>query len=166
MFSLIRAEYRLSGLLRAAVLAAALITGASGSSHAENVFSFDGTPGRLPKSVVPIHYAIALEPNLESLTVAGSEVIQIEVREPTARLVLNAVNTQIDRASVDGDAGDAQIALDDATEMATLTFARPLAAGRHTLRLAFRSHINRFGRGIYYADYPTAQGTRRMIATH
>ena len=42
---------------------------------AEEVYSFDRTPGRLPKTVIPLHYAIELEPNLESLTLAGSEVV-------------------------------------------------------------------------------------------
>ena len=45
---------------------------------------FATTPGRLPKNVVPVHYAIQLEPNLESLTLAGLALVDIEVREPTA----------------------------------------------------------------------------------
>ena len=146
-------------------LALALAVFASGPGIAEYAFSFDATPGRLPKSVVPIHYAITLEPNLDTLTVAGSQVVQIEVREPTARLVLNALNMDIEHAVIDGVAERAQIALDAAAETATLTFPQPIAAGRHTLRMAFKSHINRFSRGIYYVDYPTERGTKRMIAT-
>ena len=147
-------------------LALALAVFTSGPGIAENAFSFDATPGRLPKSVVPIHYAIALEPNLDSLTVAGSQVVQIEVREPTARIVLNAVNMDIEHAAIDGGAQRAQIALDATAETATLTFPQPIAAGRHTLRIAFKSRINSFSRGIYYVDYPTERGTKRMIATH
>jgi aminopeptidase N len=54
------------------------------STAAESRYSFDATPGKLPKTVVPTHYTIELEPNLESLTLVGVEVIDIEVREPTA----------------------------------------------------------------------------------
>ena len=65
----------------AAALALALVWACS--SAAEPGYSFDATPGRLPKTVVPVHYAIDLEPNLQSLTLAGSEIVDIDVREPT-----------------------------------------------------------------------------------
>ena len=55
-------------------------------------FSFDATPGKLPKTVVPISYSIELRPDAASLALPGVEVIHIDVREPTARLTLNAVN--------------------------------------------------------------------------
>ena len=50
---------------------------------------------------MPTHYAIDLELNPETLKVDGFEVIDIEVREPTARLVLNADEIRITRATVD-----------------------------------------------------------------
>ena len=53
------------------------------SARAEQPYSFAATPGKLPKTVVPIHYAIDLRPDLEKLTLAGSEVVDIEVAEPT-----------------------------------------------------------------------------------
>ena len=65
------------------------------------LYSFDRTPGKLPKTVVPTHYAIELEPNLESLTLAGAEIVDIEVREATAQLVLNAVNMTLTSATID-----------------------------------------------------------------
>src|SRR5882757_5959747 len=102
--------------LAAATLALALIALASAS--AEPRYSFDATPGRLPKTVVPTHYAIELEPNLESLTLAGSELVDIEVREPTAQLVLNAVAMTLGAASIDNEAQSAVIALDAGAETA------------------------------------------------
>jgi hypothetical protein len=71
----------------------ALMFMVSGALRSEPVFSFDATPGKLPKTVVPISYSIELRPDAESLALPGVEVIDIEVREPTARLTLNAVNT-------------------------------------------------------------------------
>jgi aminopeptidase N len=128
-------------------------------------YSFDTTPGRLPKTVVPIHYAIELEPDLEKLTLAGAEVIDIEVREPTARIVLNAVNLALTTATVD-DAHNAEIALDPTSETATLTFPQPLAVGRHRLSIGFSARINTFGRGLYAVNYPTDNGRKQMIASH
>lgn len=65
----------------------------SGTARAEPAFSFDATSGKLLKTVVPINRAIELRPDAESLALGGVEVIDIELREPTARLTLNAVST-------------------------------------------------------------------------
>ena len=137
----------------------------SGHATAEPTWSFDATPGKLPKTVVPLHYAIELTPNLESLAMAGNEAVEIEVREPTARLTLNAVEIAFDAVSVDDDAQRAEIALDPTAETATFTFSQPLAAGTHRLRIGFRSRINSFGRGLYFVDYPTDTGRKRMLSS-
>ncbi|HVH82837.1 MAG TPA: hypothetical protein VM713_00835, partial [Steroidobacteraceae bacterium] len=36
-------------------------------------FSFDATPGRLPKEIVPLDYAIAVVPDIDAGTIAGTE---------------------------------------------------------------------------------------------
>ena len=136
-----------------------------GAAQAEAAYSFDATPGRLPKTVIPHSYAIELTPDAKALTVSGTEVIDIEVREPTARLVLNAVNMTLSEAILD-DKTRSEISLDAASETATLTLREPLTAGPHRLRIVFAGKINAFGRGLYYADYPTAQGSKRMISSH
>src|SRR5580700_1044102 len=110
-----------------AALGVALIAG--GVASAESIYSFASTPGRLPKNVVPRHYAIDLAPDLDKLTIAGSEVIDVDVLEPTERIVLNAVNMTLDTASLDGEAAAPAISLDAAAETAALTFPHPLAAG-------------------------------------
>jgi aminopeptidase N len=141
-----------------------LLSGAAAA--AQPGFSFAGTPGRLPKAVVPTHYAIELQPDLENLTLAGSEVVDIEVLQPTDRLVLNAVNMTVDAASLDGTPELPAITLDAAAGTVTLAFARPIAVGAHKLRLRFNAHVNRFGRGLFVVDYPTDQGRKRMISSH
>jgi aminopeptidase N len=158
-----RAVRNLAAALLAAMAACFLsISGAV----AEPAYSFDTTPGKLPKTVIPIHYAIELTPDLERLTLAGVEVVDIELREPTARLVLNAVEMTFSAASIDGDAQRAEVALDAAAETATLSFAQPLAAGTHRLRIGFAARINSFARGLYFADYPTDKGVKRMLSSH
>jgi hypothetical protein len=115
----------------------ALMLVVSGAMRAEPVFSFDATPGKLPKTVVPISYSIELRPDAESLALPGVEVIDIEVREPTVRLSLDAVNTTFASVTADDSAERADVALDAAAETATFTFAQPLAAGAHRLRIEF-----------------------------
>ena len=144
---------------------AILLIGLSGAALAEPTFSFETTPGKLAKTVIPLHYAVELMPDLETLALPGVETIDIEVREPTARLTLNAVNTVFASATIDGDAQRADVAVDEAAQTATLSFPQPLAAGAHRLRIAFTAHINKFGTGLFVVDYPTTGGTKRMISS-
>ena len=157
--------FRTTSLLRCFGIMLALVSAVSGAAQAEPIFSFDATPGKLSKAVVPIHYAIELRPDAESLALPGVEVIDIEVREPTARLMLNAVNIAIDSVTADDSADRAEVALDAAAETATFTFAQKLAAGPHRLRIAFTARINKFDRGFFFVDYPTEGGVKRMLTS-
>ena len=152
-------------ILRRVAVALVLAGPVATAASAEPIFAFDRTPGKLPKSVIPHHYAIELVPDLTQLTVTGAETVNVELREPAARLTLNAANMTIAEASVDNGAQRAEIALDAGTETATLGFPKPLAVGLHRLRIVFASHINSFARGLFYADYPTGQGVKRMISS-
>jgi aminopeptidase N len=138
----------------------------SGIAHGESVYSFATTPGRLPKNVVPTHYAIDLKPDLSTLAVAGSEMVDIKVLQPTDRLFLNALDMTLQSASLDGETGQAAtITSQPKAQTVTLTFPHALAVGPHKLRIAFTGHINSYGRGLFVVDYPTGHGRRRMIAT-
>ena len=149
-------------LLAAAALAIVL----AGDCAAEPTFSFDSTPGKLPKTVVPIHYAIELTPDLENLTLAGTVAVDIEVREPAARLLLNAKSLTLTTATIGDEPQRAAIALDEAAQTATLTFPRPLAVGPHTLRIAFTAKISKSAAGLFVVDYETGEGHRRMLSSH
>src|SRR5438094_148366 len=59
---------------RLILAAIAIVIALGGSAAAEPGYSFATTPGKLPKSVVPTHYAIELEPDLDRLTIAGTEL--------------------------------------------------------------------------------------------
>ncbi len=156
---------RSASLARYVVAMLAVVLVASGAARAEAVFSFDATPGRLPKTVVPINYSIELRPDAESLALPGVAAIDIEIREPTARLTLNAVDITIASVTADGSAERADVALDAAAETATFTFAQPLAAGAHRLRIEFTARINRFDRGFFFVDYPTDGGVKRLLTS-
>src|SRR5262249_60352289 len=80
-----------------------LLALAAGRAMAEPAFSFGATPGKLPKTVAPVHYAIDLTPDLDKLTFSGSEVVDIDVMEPNSRLVLNAVDMTIEAAAIEGE---------------------------------------------------------------
>src|SRR2546421_587886 len=155
---------RATNFLNLAALGLVVALSAAGAPcAAEPGFSFASTPGRLPKTVVPVHYAIDLRPDMESSSLVGSEVVDIDVREATPRVLMNAVNMTIEVATLEGEPGQsASVTLDTAQQIATLTFPQTLAIGPHKLRVAFKGQINKFGRGLFYVDYPTSQGSRRM----
>ncbi len=126
---------------------------------AETSFDFAGTPGKLPKTVLPREYAIRIVPNLDKLTFTGSETIKIDVRKPTTQLILNALELKIARATVDDQKLAASaIQLDPKQETLTLALPKELPAGAHTLALEFSGKINPQGQGLYYARY-AEQGT-------
>src|SRR5262249_37575475 len=103
-----------------ACLLVSSLLGAVGARAGEP-FSFKDVPGKLSKTVVPIHYTIDLKPDLDKLTIAGSEVVEIDVQAPTDRLVLNAARMTFSSAVLDG-VGNATVSFDADEETATLTF--------------------------------------------
>src|SRR6266700_3772155 len=147
------------------VAAAILILPMTGAASAEPPYSFQTSPGKLPKTVVPLGYAIELTPDLESLALSGAETVDIDVREPTARLTLNAVDTTFGSVTIDDDAQRADVTLDTAAETATLAFPQALTTGAHRLRIAFTARINKFGRGLFSVDYPTDSGMKRRLSS-
>jgi aminopeptidase N len=153
----------------AAGIAAAHLPGvlavAASPAAAEPVFSFATTPGTLPKTVVPVHYALDLTPDFDKLTFTGSEVIDIDVTEPTSRLMLNAADLTIDVAAVDGDVASS-IVFQEGQQTATFAFQRLIAAGRHKLAVSFAGRIARSGSALFAVDYTAAGDRKRMISSH
>lgn len=126
---------------------------------AEKPFSFDATPGKLPKDVVPLEYSIRIVPEIDKLTFAGSETVRINVRRPVRELVLNALELKIQKAAVDGKAlPDSAITVDPANETLTLLLSSELGPGQHRLALEFAGKINQQGQGLFYMPYQE-QGT-------
>ncbi len=75
---------------------------------AEKPFDFNSTPGKLPKHVVPMDYAIRITPDFKKFTFTGSETIKLDVRKPIREIVLNALEIEVASAAVDDKAGPAK----------------------------------------------------------
>ena len=60
---------------------------------------------RLPRTVVPVHYDLQLEPDLERFTFAGTSATSIEITEATNRIVLNSIELDVTKAWVTDAAG-------------------------------------------------------------
>ena len=137
----------------------------SANAHAEAPFTFDAAPGKLPKTVVPDDYDIDLTPDLDRLTLTGTEKIRLHVRAATDSITLNQAGLALGRAVIAG-VGQAKITQDEKAETATLRFDRPIAPGAYVLDIAYTGPIPQTPNGIYYDDYKTAQGAKkRMLVT-
>jgi aminopeptidase N len=142
-----------------------LVLASERAPNAAEFYSLDSMPGGLPKTVVPLHYAIQLEPDLQQNSIAGSAAIDVEVREPTTRIVLNALDLTLRTARIEPSDQQPAITMDAVAEAAVLNFPQPLAAGPHKLHLTFAARINKFRAGLFAIDYGTDAGPQRMIAT-
>ena len=100
----------------------------------------DDHPYRLPRQVIPRHYRVRMEPDLEEATFTGSEAVTVEVVEATDRVVLNAAELRIEEARfVRGqDRVPAEVEYDEERQRAVLRVPEPLSTGR--LGTAVRFH--------------------------
>ena len=131
----------------------------------EKPFTFNETPGKLPKEVVPTEYAIRIVPNLDNFAFAGSETVKLNVRSPVHQLVLNALELKIEAAFVDGkELPLAAIETNNEKELLMLTLPSQLAAGDHALALRFTGKINQQGQGLFYVPYQEqGSGARKLM---
>ncbi len=126
-----------------------------------------GSDFRLPKTVTPRRYDLRLIPDLTQFTFAGDESVAIVVNSPTSEIVLNALELDIDRVSVERGKtsliGKAE--LDPKKERAILRFDRALEPGEWTLHIAFRGILNDKLHGFYRSQYQDASGKTHTAAT-
>ncbi len=122
---------------------------------------------RLPPTVVPSHYDIKIEPDLANASFRGTVGIDVEIVEPTSAVVLNAIELDLERASIEvGDAEQlASISLDEEAERATLTVVSELPAGPARIVIRFTGILNNDLRGFYRSVYTTDDGDEKVIAT-
>ena len=134
----------------------------------EKPFSFKDTPGKLPKEVVPTDYSVRIVPDIDKLIFAGTETVKLNVHRRVRRLVLNALELEIEEASIDGkELPPSAIKTDNKNELLTLALPSDLATGEHTLTLRFAGKINQQGQGLFYIRYQEqGSGARKtMLAT-
>jgi len=106
---------------------------------------------RLPLTVIPEHYTLALTPDLKAATFAGVESIDVNLAEPADHITLNAAEIAFESvsATADGKEQKATISLDKERQQATFTFPEKLHAGKVTLAIHYTSILNNELRGFY-----------------
>ena len=126
-------------------------------------------PYRLPRTVIPSRYDLTVQPDLGHATFSGSEDVALIVEQPVERVLLNAVDLEIDDGWLAYDDGTVlrleHVDLDPDLQRAALSFEAPVVAGEWTLHLEFRGVLNDKLRGFYRSTYTDDVGLTHTIAT-
>jgi puromycin-sensitive aminopeptidase len=123
------------------------------------------SPYRLPRTVIPSHYEITLEPDLEAASFKGSVNIKVNVSEPVSEIWLNAIELDIHEAKLVDSGAVASVRLHEEEERAQLIFRDLVPAGPHTINITFTGILNDKLRGFYRSKFTDSAGKERLIAT-
>ena len=115
-------------------------------------------PYLLSNDVEPVHYDIALQPDLAKFTFSGSVTIQISIQQPTSKVILHALDLKVKSAEVripaDSDPLKAKrITRSKKLETIILDFGKMLEPGNAELRLEFKGELNDKMHGFYRTSY-------------
>lgn len=136
-------------------------------SFSPSSFADAQTPDRLvlPDTVVPSHYELRIVPDSRHLSFTGSVKIDLQVRQATQQIVLNAADLDFSKVRLSGVKAAPAVSYDAEQQTATLSFPSPVAAGRHVLTIDYSGTINQNAAGLFALDYNSAQGSQRALFT-
>jgi len=149
----------LVGLAAAALCAATL--------HAQPRFSFDETPGTLPKDAVPSAYRLALDLDPAMDTFAGDVEIELVVRRATDAVVVNAFDLVAGAVTLTGTDGERPLRVteDKDKRQWRLADGRMIVPGSYSLRIAYTGNVHVYGQGLYRVAYTAGGKQAKMLAT-
>ena len=122
----------------------------------------------LPSNVKPVKYRMTLQPDLNTFTFQGEQTVDIEITVPTARIVLNAAELEIDEVALRRNGVPVpvrSVSLDEETETATLDFGEIQAQGPAQLEMKFTGVLNDRLVGFYRSEYQGDDGQTHYLAT-
>lgn len=119
---------------------------------------------RLPKTVFPLHYDLALHPNLTTLDFTGVVRIQLDVQEDTSTVVLHAKHMQISSVILLAPEGvrPLQVLEYPRFHQLALLSDKVLTKGRkYEVQLTFAANLSDNFHGFYKSSYRTSTGEVR-----
>jgi aminopeptidase N len=111
---------------------------------------------RLPKSVVPSHYALTFDVDLANEIFRGEETIDVEVKDPVDAITLHAVEMELSdvRINAGGRTLTPTISFDDANQTVTFKLGETLPPGKAAIHARFAAKLNQKLRGLYLSRTP------------
>ncbi|CCK70993.1 metallo-aminopeptidase KNAG_0F03310 [Huiozyma naganishii CBS 8797] len=122
----------------------------------------------LPTNVTPLHYDLQVEPNFETFKFDGAVSVTLKVNDDTVDTVsLNSIDIDFHTAKI-GDVENAEIKLDNESQIAAIVFPKGTLAGKDevTLDIKFTGVLNDNMAGFYRAKYEDKKtGKTKYMAT-
>jgi puromycin-sensitive aminopeptidase len=122
---------------------------------------------RLPRNVVPEHYALVLRPDLAHAAFDGEVIVDVRVGELTNEVVLNAAELDITEARFAREGQEdrpATVSYRTEEEQAVLAPSRPLEPGGYALYMHFSGQLNDLLRGFYRSKFRRDNGEEAWLA--
>ncbi|HEY9677698.1 MAG TPA: M1 family metallopeptidase [Drouetiella sp.] len=125
---------------------------------------------RLSKDVLPLHYDLNFEPDLQKFTFSGTSKTELSVTKPSNEIVMNADELEISEARIypkDNPAKSfsAQITYDKEGERVTFKMTDQLTAGTYTLECKFQGILNDKLHGFYRSSFEDDNHVKHWLAT-
>jgi aminopeptidase 2 len=124
----------------------------------------------LPANVIPRHYDLTLEPNLEKLTYDGTVVIDLDVADDSKSISLHTLDLKLHSAKVSSGgqtvSSSPKITTDEKTQVTTFDFDNAVSKGsKAQLEIKFSGELNDKMAGFYRATYKNPDGSPGVLAT-
>jgi len=133
---------------------------------AEAPFNLDLTPGKLPKDVIPERYDIEIAPSIEKAAFTGSVTIDLKVRKPVSKLVLNSLGLNIRNGWLEASTRTSLTpVLNEKEQILTFALPKELPAGSAKLTIQFDGKLSETPEGLFITRYATAGGEKRALMT-
>ncbi|EUB54430.1 Puromycin-sensitive aminopeptidase [Echinococcus granulosus] len=116
---------------------------------------------RLPRAIKPINYKLDFIPNFTNFTFTADASVELQVVEPTNRIIFNSKGLEI--SSVSYQDTPATIAYDDEQETVTFEFPTGLQSGVGQLNLKFSGKFANDMLGLYRSTYTDKRGKESNI---
>lgn len=110
----------------------------------------------LPKSVIPVNYALQFHPDLQTFIFTGHGEIEVTVQECVKSITLNCAEIEVKSVEFktkDDNTLKGEISYNEENEHVTFSFPEELQVGNGTLTMDFKGEINDRMKGFYRSKY-------------
>ncbi|XP_057304865.1 puromycin-sensitive aminopeptidase-like [Hydractinia symbiolongicarpus] len=125
---------------------------------------------RLSRCVIPLHYDITLQPDLEKFVFSGKETIDVTVVKETKQIKLNCLDIDISSATYTTEDGivltPKDIKYNEQSETVKFKFENALLTGKGRLSIEFTGILNDKLKGFYRTNQGGAENKQYAAVTH